>query len=100
MYQSALGLWLLFLAAAAFYVRRARPPDAKPVAAYLIFVTVFTATAFGLFVAFTLALRLSGQAGALSHPVAAALFLLAVFAPAFLAGRWQLRKPPMRRPRP
>jgi hypothetical protein len=100
MYVTALTLWILFLVGIAFYVRRARHPEAKPVAAYLIFVIAFSATAFVLFGALTLLLQLAGQADLLAEPLAAGTFLIAVFLPAFLVGRWQLRKPPMRSRQP
>lgn len=100
MFGAALGLWLLFLVGAVFYVRRARHPEVKPVAAYLIFVIVFTAVSFVLFGAFAALLQLAGWAGVLATPIGAAVFLIAVFLPALLAARWQLRKPPMGSPRP
>lgn len=100
MYVTAIGLWLLLLVVAVFYVRWARHPDSKPVAAYLIFVVVFSAAAFVLFNFFVLLLRAAGFTDALSHPVGSAVFLLAVFLPSFLIARWQLRKPPMGNRRP
>jgi hypothetical protein len=94
MYLLALVVWLAFLVGAIFYTRQARHPQARPLAAYLVFVIVFTVSAFVAFAAITLILQGLGQTGALSHPVGAALFLLIVFVPAFFLGRWQLRKPP------
>lgn len=94
MYLAALGLWAAFLVAAVFYARTARHPETRPLAAYLIFVIIFTVSSFVLFAAAALLLRGTGQAGALAHPAGAALFLLAVFVPAFVIARWQLRKPP------
>lgn len=94
----ALGLWLLFLVLAYFYARAARHPNTRPLAAYLIFVSVFTVAAFGLFVALTLVLGALGRPGALEQPVAAAAFLILVFVPAFFLARWQLKRPPRQAP--
>lgn len=99
MYPLIIGLWTTFLLAAVFYVQRTRHPDQRPLAAYLIFVTVFTVTAFGLFVAATLILELAIDTTVLAEPLWAALFLIFVFVPAFFLGRWQLRKPPRARRR-
>ena len=90
----ALVLWAVLMIAAAFYTERARHPEAKPLAAYLIFVMVFTVTAFVLFTAITLVLQAAGQASLLSEPAGAILFLLVVFAPAFFLADQQLRKQP------
>jgi hypothetical protein len=100
MHEAAFVLWLLLLAGAVFYVRRARHPDSKPIAAYLIFVTVFSVAAFALFTVFAALLEWAGEAALLANPLGAAAFLVAVFLPAFLIGRWQLRRPPLRSPRP
>lgn len=96
MYSVVLVLWAAFLVAAAFYTRRAQNPGARPLAAYLIFVTVFTVSAFILFMILLVLLDAFGSAGVLTNPVAAAVFLIVVFVPAFLIARWQLRKPPQR----
>lgn len=92
------ALWAVFLVAAIFYTRRARHPKARPFAAYLIFVVVFTVGSFAIFGALTYLLEALGQPEALSNPIVAALFLSLVFVPAFFIARWQVRKPP-RRPR-
>ncbi len=98
MYLAGLALWAAFLVAAIFYTRRARHPGVRPLAAYLIFIIVFTVTSFAIFAASTALLQALGAAGALTDPAAAVLFLAAVFVPAFLVARWQLRRPP-RQPR-
>lgn len=98
MYYAGLALWCAFLIAAVFYSRRARHPDTRPVAAYLIFVIIFTVTSFGVFSALTLVLEALDRGSTLHNPVAAALFLAAVFIPAFLVARWQLQRPPRQRP--
>jgi hypothetical protein len=98
MYMIALGLWALFLIAAIAYAQRERHPESKPLAAYMIFVIAFTVTAFVIFGTAVFVLQATGYTAILDNPVAAVLFLILVFGPAFLVGRWQLRKPP-RRPR-
>lgn len=92
----AVALWGAFMMGAIFYTQEARHPDTKPLAAYLIFVTVFSTAAFVVFGGLTVLLQVLGQAGLLSNPGAALIFLMAVFLPAFFLARWQLRKPPRR----
>jgi hypothetical protein len=94
MTPSVVIVWAILLVAAFFYTRRARHPDAKPLAAYLIFVTVFSAVAFVLFGAALSLLQATGTADLMDRPSAILALLAFVFVPAFLAGRWQLRKPP------
>lgn len=94
----ATAFWAAFLVAAIFYTRTVRHPRAQPLAAYLIFVMVFTAGSFVVFATLTLLLRAAERTDTLDDPIAGAIFLALVFVPAFLAARWQLRKPP-RRPR-
>ena len=91
---TALILWAVLLVAAAFYTRRARHPDAKPLAAFMIFVIAFSIVSFVVFSTLTAILQGLGHIDSLTNPVIAILFLLAVFVPAFLVARWQLRKPP------
>jgi hypothetical protein len=91
-------LWIAFLALAIPYVRRARHPLAPPLAAYLVFVAVFSLCAATLFLAFTWLLAGLNMTDWLERPVGTAVFLAAVFVPALLVARWQLRRPP-RRPR-
>jgi hypothetical protein len=92
----ALALWGAFMTGAIFYTQEARHPDSKPLAAYLIFVTVFSAAAFVVFSGLIALLQILGLAGILSNPGAAMIFLMTVFLPAFFLARWQLRKPPRR----
>jgi hypothetical protein len=94
MYIVALALWAAFLIAAVFYVGRARNPRIRPLAAYLIFVTIFTLASFAVFAAILFLLEALGQLGALDNPLAAAVSLVLMFIPAFLVARWQIRKPP------
>ena len=93
----AFALWGAFMMGSIFYTQEARHPEAKPLAAYLTFVAVFSTVAFVTFGALTLLLEGIGRAEILSNPGAAIAFLLAVFLPAFLLARWQLRKPPRSR---
>lgn len=91
-------LWVALMLLAIPYARRARHPRAKPLAAYLTFVMLFSV---GAAVMYTLLLMLLGWTGRLAylrHLPGAAAFLAAVFIPAFLLGRWQLRKPPRQPP--
>ncbi|MGF1594001.1 MAG: hypothetical protein ACFCUW_12010 [Kiloniellaceae bacterium] len=92
----ALALWGAIMIGAIFYTQEARHPDTKPLAAYLIFITVFSAAAFFIFSSLTVLLAMADLTALLDNPLVAAVFLLAVFAPAFLLGRWQLHKPPRR----
>lgn len=89
-----LGLWVVFLAAAPIYTNRARHPRTRPLAAYLIFVAIFTLTAAVIFAAIVVVLTASGHDQLLAGPFAMAAALVVVFVPAFLVARWQLRKPP------
>jgi len=94
--QIAAIAWIVFFLASIPYVRRHRHPAAKPLAAYLVFVGVFTLVAAGLFYVLGAMAAQLGLAEALATPLGVATFLLAVFAPAFVAARWQLRRPPGR----
>lgn len=91
MYFAGLALWAAILIAAIFYTRRARHPEARPLAAYLIFVIVFTIASFVIFGALINLLQAIDWAPVLANPIIAALFLFLVFAPAFFIARWQLR---------
>lgn len=100
MHNVALGLWIVIVIAAVPYSLRARHPDTKPLAAFMIFFTVFSVAAFMIFGVVTYVLQMTGNAGLLANPVGAAVFLVLVFGPAFLLGRWQLKKPPRQMPPP
>jgi predicted Kef-type K+ transport protein len=97
MYSTTLLVWIAFAIIAFFYVRRFRHPSTPLLAAYLLFVSLFTLTAFVIFAAGTWLLHTFGAIGALSNPVWAGPFLTIVFVPAFLVARWQLGKPPRQR---
>lgn len=92
----AVSLWGAFMMAAIFYTQEARHPETGALAAYLIFASIFTATAFVAFSLLSLLVRAAEVSESLSHPLAAAAFQLGVFLPAFFIARWQLRKPPRR----
>ena len=97
MYSTTLIIWIVFLIIAFFYVRRFRHPSTPLLAAYLLFVSVFTLTAFLVFAVGTWVLHAVGAVGVLSNPLGAGVFLTLVFVPAFLVARWQLGKPPRQR---
>ena len=92
----AVSLWGAFMMGAIFYTQEARHPETRALVAYLIFVIVFSATAFLAFSLLTLLLRALDVTESLEHPAAAIGFLAAVFLPAFFLARWQLVKPPRR----
>jgi hypothetical protein len=89
----AVSLWGAFMMGAIFYTQEARPPETKAFPAYLVFATVFTATALVAFGVLSLLVESLDLAGRLAHPLAATAFQAAVFLPAFLLARRQLRKP-------
>lgn len=96
----ALAVWLILLALAFPYVRRARHPDTPTLAAFLLFVMLFSVVAATLFF---LLLAIAAQAGwgdALARPYWALPFLALVFLPAFLFARWMIKRPPWNRPVP
>ncbi|HSN73242.1 MAG TPA: hypothetical protein VLT59_17130 [Steroidobacteraceae bacterium] len=97
MFATAIAIWLVFLVGAFFYTRAARHPSTPLLAAYLLFVSIFTLVAFVIFAAGLWLFEISGAGGVLSNPAGAILFLAIVFVPAFLLARWQLRKPPRQR---
>jgi hypothetical protein len=90
----AFALWGAFMMGSIFYTQEARHPDTRPMAAFFVFVAVFSVSAFAAFAMLTLLIQEAGLTESLSNPGVAIAFLLAVFVPAFLAGRWQVRKPP------
>jgi hypothetical protein len=87
----------VLLAAAIPYVIRIRHPRQKPLAAYLIFVSVFVATAAAFF---NLLARLAHQLGlgtALEETGPMLLFLVLVLLPALVLATWLASKPPWQR---
>lgn len=91
-------LWLVLMLLAIPYVQRAKHPRAKPLAAYMVFVTLFSVGAAVIFSVLLMLLSGYGGLDALRHVPGAALFLVLVFVPAFLLGRWQMKKPPRQVP--
>jgi hypothetical protein len=96
----AVIIWIAFLLLSVPYVGRVRHPAAKPLAAYFVFVGVFSLVGAALFYALGAAAAYLGLAAALATPIGGAAFLLAVFVPAFVAARWQIRRAPGRPVRP
>lgn len=94
-----LVLWGLLLALAVPYVARIRHPASKPLAAYAIFVVVFSVASVLLFLALWQIAGALGIAPMFESAPGAVLFLALVFVPAFMAASWQARKPPQRAPR-
>lgn len=94
MYAAFLAIWIVFLIGAFAYARKARHPLTRPLAAWLVFVTVFSAAAVFLFATGIWLLAVSDSTALLDDPLFAVLFLALVFVPSFFLGRWQLRKPP------
>lgn len=92
----SLIIGMLILAAAIPYVARIRHPEQKPLAAYLIFVTVFILVAVLLFSLLGWLVTLYELGQTLSRPGPAMLFLIMVFLPAILLAGWLARKPPWR----
>lgn len=91
-------LWLSLMLLAIPYVRHAKHPRAKPVAAYMVFVTLFSVGSIVMYSVLLLLLAWYGGLGYLHQPLGAAIFLALVFVPAFLLGRWELKKPPRQTP--
>ena len=91
-------LWIVLMLSAIPYVRRARHPRARPLAAYMTFVVLFSVGAIVMYSALLLLLDWTDRLDWLHRPLGAAIFLALVFIPAFLLGRWQLKKPPRQVP--
>jgi hypothetical protein len=93
----AVAIVVIVLLVAAFpYVQHTKHTRARPFAAYLLFIAIFalvTAVLYALIGGIVTAL---GFGGALDTPLAALLFVAAIFVPAFLIARWQVRRPPHR----
>jgi len=91
---------VVILTAAIPYAARIRHPEQRWLAAYLIFVTVFVASAAVLFSLLTWASGKLGLDAMLTAPGPALLFLVLVFLPAIALATWQARKPPWRQQEP
>ena len=92
--------WIVLLLVSWPYVERARYHDMSQVAAYLVFVTTFSTLAAILFGMVTTVAASLGRARMLDHPVGILLFLVAVFLPGLLLGRWLIGRPLRRMPLP
>ena len=92
------AFWVVMLLVAIPVALRTRHPDQKPVAAVAIFFFVFTLVAFVIYVVLTTLLVVLGLQTLLGTPHGVAVFLVLVFAPAFVAARWQIRKAPRKPP--
>lgn len=90
--------WGILLVAAGAYAYRARHPAMRPLAAVLIFATVFSAAALVLLFAIAALGEALSLRAWLSTPPGTVVYLLLVFVPAFLLARWQLRRPPRSAP--
>jgi glucan phosphoethanolaminetransferase (alkaline phosphatase superfamily) len=80
------------------YAVRARHPSTKPLAAYLIFTTVFVVVGF---VVFAILVWIGNAIDVLQHepnPIAGIVLAILVVVPAFLVARRQIRKPPKQPP--
>lgn len=96
----ALAIWLILLALAFPYVRRTKHPKVRPLAAFLLFATLFSVVSGTLFFALSSIVLSMGWGAALATPLGALAFLVLVFAPGFLFARWLIKRPPLERPAP
>jgi len=97
---TALLAGALLLAAALPYVRGAKHREARLLAAYLLFVGVFALVAAALYLVLGGLVAATGLAPLLERPWGAAVFLAAIFAPAFVFARRQIKRPPRARELP
>ncbi len=93
-------VWLGLFILAVPLVQRIRHPDQRLLAAYLIFVTLFTVASALLFWLLSWLAVILNVSDALERLFPAIVFLLLVFGPAFALAIWQARKPRWRRPPP
>jgi len=96
----ALAIWLILLAIAFPYVRRAKHPRSKTLAAFMLFAMLFSVVSSVLFFALSWIAVAAGLALALTSFFWALLFLTLIFLPAFLSARWLIKRPPWDRPVP
>lgn len=95
-YTTGVVVWLVLMIAAVPYVRRIRHPDQRPLAAWLIFVSVFGLALLVLSSLLGWLLGLLRMENLLADPFAVIFLVLLVCVPAFLLAHWQARKPPSR----
>lgn len=96
----ALVVWLILLALAFPYVRRSKHPKVPPLAAFMLFATLFSVVAGTLYFALLWLVQAMEWGPRLASPPWALAFLSLAFAPAFLLARWIIRRPPLDRPPP
>ena len=87
-----------FLVAIWFYVRWARHPETRQVAAFLIFLMVFFAIAAGGYVTVGIVLTMLNDPTLVEDPLIGLVLLIFVIVPAFMVARRQIRRPPIRPP--
>jgi len=90
----------LLLVASLPYVQRAKHPETRLLAAYLLYVGSFVLVAAIAYFVVGWVVALAGLGDALARPWGAAVFLILVFVPAFAIARWQIKRPPMQSPLP
>jgi hypothetical protein len=88
---------LIVLAVTIPIVARIRHPDQKPLAAYLIFMTVFMVAAMVLFSTLGWLTGMLGLGAVLSNTGPALILTILSVPPALALAIWQVRKPPLRR---
>jgi hypothetical protein len=89
-----LAIWLAFLVFSVPYTAGRRHPRAKPLAAYLVFVSTFSLCAAVLYLVLAWLVITLHLAAWLSNPLGAIVFAALVFAPAFAIASVILRRPP------
>jgi uncharacterized membrane protein len=87
---------LAFLALALPYVQRAKHPDYKVLAAYLLFVSTWVLSAAVVYVLLVGVASVTGISGFLSRPEGTLLSLALIFVPAFFLARWLIKRRPRR----
>lgn len=95
-YVWILTIWFVIALAAIPYSAAIRNSQQRRLAAYLIFITIFTAAVFILSGLMDWVFAEWIPALSADRPLGLLVFLLLVFVPAFLLARWQTRKPPIR----
>jgi hypothetical protein len=96
----ALAIWLILLGLALPWVRRAKHPRVRPLAAFLLFAMLFSVVSGSLYFALLWIALAVGWAPMLANALGALVFLALVFVPAFLFARWMIKRPPLERPPP
>jgi hypothetical protein len=99
-YSIAVFLVPALLALAYPYVRRTRHPRERALAAYLLFVTLFSAMGALSFLVLIWAITWLGSERLLNEPFGVVTLLFLVLIPSFLVARWRILRPPWKRPLP